>query len=113
LGFYEKLIVPRLINMAMRDTRLASFRQETIGAARGLVLEIGVGSGLNLPIYGPAVDRVCGIDPSPELLRLASQRLRDASVPVLLVRASAECSAAIWIRSKRQSGWESGVAALA
>jgi ubiquinone/menaquinone biosynthesis C-methylase UbiE len=54
------------------------------------VLEIGVGSGLNLPIYGPAVDRVCGIDPSPELLRLASQRLGDASVPVSLVRASAE-----------------------
>ena len=90
MGFYEKLIVPRLINMAMRNTRLASYRQETIGAARGLVLEIGVGSGLNLPIYGPAVDRVCGIDPSPELLRLASPRLRDASVPVSLVRASAE-----------------------
>jgi ubiquinone/menaquinone biosynthesis C-methylase UbiE len=76
--------------MAMRNTRLASYRQVTIGAARGLVLEIGVGSGLNLPIYGPAVDRVCGIDPSPELLRLASQRLGDASVPVSLVRASAE-----------------------
>jgi ubiquinone/menaquinone biosynthesis C-methylase UbiE len=90
LGFYEKLVVPRLINMAMRNTRLASYRQVTIGAARGLVLEIGVGSGLNLPIYGPAVDRVCGIDPSPELLRLASQRLGDASVPVSLVRASAE-----------------------
>ena len=90
MGFYEKLVVPRLINMAMRNTRLASYRQETIGAARGLVLEIGVGSGLSLPIYSPAVDRVCGIDPSPELLRLASQRLGDASVPVSLVRASAE-----------------------
>jgi ubiquinone/menaquinone biosynthesis C-methylase UbiE len=54
------------------------------------VLEIGVGSGLNLPIYGPAVDRVCGIDPSPELLRLASKRSVDASFPVSLVRASAE-----------------------
>ena len=90
MGFYEKLVVPRLINMAMRNTRLASYRQETIGAARGLVLEIGVGSGLNLPIYGPAVDSVCGIDPSPELLRLASQRLGYASVPVSLIRASAE-----------------------
>jgi ubiquinone/menaquinone biosynthesis C-methylase UbiE len=63
------------------------YRQQTIAAARGLVLEIGVGSGLNLPIYGPAVDRVCGIDPSPELLHRASKRIADARVPV---RASAE-----------------------
>jgi hypothetical protein len=45
MGFYEKLVVPRLINIAMRNTRLAGYRQKTIGAARGLVLEIGVGSG--------------------------------------------------------------------
>ena len=90
MGFYEKLVLPRLINMAMRNTRLAGYRQKTIGAARGLVLEIGVGSGLNLPLYTPAVDLVHGIDPSSELLRLASQRLADASVPVSLVRASAE-----------------------
>jgi ubiquinone/menaquinone biosynthesis C-methylase UbiE len=90
VGFYERFIVPRLLHLAMRNTRLTSYRQQTIGAARGLVLEIGVGSGLNLPIYGPAVDRVCGIDPSPELLHLASQRLGDACVPVSLIRASAE-----------------------
>jgi ubiquinone/menaquinone biosynthesis C-methylase UbiE len=90
MGFYEKLVLPRLINIAMRNTRLAGYRQKTIGAARGLVLEIGVGSGLNLPLYTPAVDRVHGIDPSPELLRLASQRLADGSVPVSLVRASAQ-----------------------
>jgi len=90
MGFYEKLVLPRLINIAMRNTRLAGYRQKTIGAARGLALEIGVGSGLNLPLYTPAVDRVHGIDPSPELLRLASQRLADGSVPVSLVRASAQ-----------------------
>ena len=54
------------------------------------VLEIGIGSGLNLPIYGPAVDRVCGIDPSRELLDHARKRIADAHVPVSLVRASAE-----------------------
>jgi ubiquinone/menaquinone biosynthesis C-methylase UbiE len=90
MGFYEKLVVPRLINMAMRNARLACYRRETIRAARGLVLEIGVGSGQNLPLYSLAVDRVCGIDPSPELLRLATKRLVDASVPVSLIRGSAE-----------------------
>ena len=58
--------------------------------ARGLVLEVGVGSGLNLRFYGRAVDRVCGIDLSPELLRLAHERGADAVVPVSLLPASAE-----------------------
>jgi ubiquinone/menaquinone biosynthesis C-methylase UbiE len=90
MGFYNKLVLPRLINLAMRNSRLASFRQQTIGAARGLVLEVGVGSGLNLPLYRSAVDRVCGIDPSRELLCRASKRFSDARIPVSLVRASAE-----------------------
>ena len=90
MGFYNKLVLPRLINLAMRNGRLASFRQRTVGAARSLVLEVGVGSGLNLPLYGPAVDRVCAIDPSPELLDRANKRLPDSRTPVSLVRAYAE-----------------------
>jgi ubiquinone/menaquinone biosynthesis C-methylase UbiE len=74
----------------MRNSRLASYRQQAIGPVRGLVLENGVGSGLNLPLYGRAVDRVYGIDPSPELLRVASERAADALIPVSLLRASAE-----------------------
>ena len=49
-----------------------------------------MGSGLNLPLYGRAVDRVFALDPSPELLGLAHQRAKGAIVPVVLVRASAE-----------------------
>jgi ubiquinone/menaquinone biosynthesis C-methylase UbiE len=90
MGVYEKWVLPRLLDLAMRNRQLASYRAQTIGTASGLVLEIGVGSGLNLALYGPAVKRVCGIDPSPELLRRASKRLADASVPVSLLRASAE-----------------------
>jgi ubiquinone/menaquinone biosynthesis C-methylase UbiE len=90
MGIYNRLILPRLLNAAMRDRRLAPYRHRTIEAARGGVLEVGVGSGLNLPLYGPSLDRVFGIDPSPELLSLAGKRMVDASVPVSLVRASAE-----------------------
>jgi ubiquinone/menaquinone biosynthesis C-methylase UbiE len=76
----------------MQDHRLDPYRCRAIGAARGLVLdlEIGVGSGLNLPLYGRVVDRVWGIDLSPELLRLAHERTADAVVPVSLLRASVE-----------------------
>jgi SAM-dependent methyltransferase len=90
MGIYRSQILPRLIELAMRNSRLSSFRQATIGAARGRVLEIGIGSGLNLPLYCPAVDQVFGIDPSPELLDRAGMRIADAHVPVSLVQASAE-----------------------
>ena len=90
MGFYERWIVPRLLNLAMRNRVLDPYRQRTIEIARGLVLEVGVGSGVNLPLYGPAVTRIVGLDPSPELLRLASKRAADVVIPVSLLRASAE-----------------------
>jgi ubiquinone/menaquinone biosynthesis C-methylase UbiE len=90
MGFYGRLILPRLLDLAMRNRGLDRYRQRAIASARGLVLEIGVGSGLNLALYGPAVERVCAIDPAPELLRLASSRVGDAPVPASLVRASGE-----------------------
>jgi ubiquinone/menaquinone biosynthesis C-methylase UbiE len=89
MGFYQRWIVPRLINLAMRNRSLDAYRQRTIGKAQGFVLEIGVGSGQNLPLYG-SVDHVCAIDTSAELLRLATNRIAYVSVPVSLVRASAE-----------------------
>jgi ubiquinone/menaquinone biosynthesis C-methylase UbiE len=90
MGFYERWIVPRLLDLAMRNRLLDHYRQQTIASARGLVLEVGVGSGVNLPLYGPTVTRVVGLDPSPELLRLASKRAADVVIPVSLLRASAE-----------------------
>jgi ubiquinone/menaquinone biosynthesis C-methylase UbiE len=82
--------VPRLLELAMQNRLLDHYRHQTIASARGLVLEVGVGSGVNLPLYGPAVTHVFGLDPSPELLRLASKRAREAVVPVSLLRGSAE-----------------------
>jgi hypothetical protein len=86
MGVYERWVLPRLLDLAMRDRRLASYRQRTINSARGQVLEVGVRSGPNLSLYGPAVARVFGLDPSPELLRLASKRVAEAVVPVMLIR---------------------------
>jgi ubiquinone/menaquinone biosynthesis C-methylase UbiE len=90
MGFYQRWIVPRLINLAMRNRSLDGYRQRTIGAASGLVLEIGVGSGQNLALYGAAVDRVYAIDPSMELLHMARNRIAEARLPVSLIGASAE-----------------------
>jgi ubiquinone/menaquinone biosynthesis C-methylase UbiE len=90
IGFYERWIVPWLLDLAMRNRLLDHYRHQTIETARGLALEVGVGSGLNLPLYGPAVTRVVGLDPSPELLRLATKLMADMVIPVSLLRASAE-----------------------
>jgi len=90
MGVYERWFLPHLLDWAMRDRRLASYRRQAIGSARGLVLEIGVGSGLNLLLYGPAVAWVAAVDPSPELLQLARHRATGALVPVSLLHASGE-----------------------
>lgn len=90
MGLYQQYIVPRLTHFAMRQNYLVPFRKRVVGAADGKVLEIGIGSGLNLPLYGAAVTSVVGLDPSSELLRMADTRASDASVPIRLLDASAE-----------------------
>lgn len=90
MGFYGKHILPRLTHMAMRQQQLAPYRHRTVSAAEGCVLEIGVGSGLNLPFYSDKVERVIGLDPSAELLRRAADTARGVSPDVELIEGVAE-----------------------
>jgi ubiquinone/menaquinone biosynthesis C-methylase UbiE len=90
MGFYRKLIVPLLLDLAMRNRLLDPYRRRAVDLARGVVLEVGIGSGLNLPLYSPAITHVIAIDPSAELLQLARQRVAQAQVRVSLIRGSAE-----------------------
>jgi ubiquinone/menaquinone biosynthesis C-methylase UbiE len=66
-------------------------RQETAGQARGVVLEVGPGNGLNFSFYDPAqVERVEAVEPDTAMLSYARQRLESARVPINLVQAAAE-----------------------
>jgi ubiquinone/menaquinone biosynthesis C-methylase UbiE len=66
-------------------------RQETAGQADGVVLEVGVGTGLNFPFYQPSlVKHVDAVDPDSAMLAYARRRLNTASVPITLTQAPAE-----------------------
>jgi ubiquinone/menaquinone biosynthesis C-methylase UbiE len=90
MSFYQRHVLPYLLHLAMRQQQFVPFRRRVIGAAEGRVLEIGIGSGLNLPLYGPGVRSVIGLEPSPELLRMARTRASAASTPIEFLNASAE-----------------------
>ncbi|MGZ8202817.1 MAG: SAM-dependent methyltransferase, partial [Burkholderiales bacterium] len=62
MGFYQRYVLPRLIDLAMRDKEFARYRSRVVPQASGTVLEIGIGSGLNLPFYGPGVERLYALD---------------------------------------------------
>jgi ubiquinone/menaquinone biosynthesis C-methylase UbiE len=90
MSFYQRYIIPRLTHLAMRQKQLLPFRQRVIGAAEGRVLEIGIGSGLNFPLYGGTVTSVIGLEPSSELLNMARPRAEAAAAPITLLEGSAE-----------------------
>lgn len=90
MGFYERWVLPWALDLSMRHGRLAAYRRRVLSAAEGTLLEVGIGSGLNLPYYRPEVDLVYGVDPSAELLGFAEERAKDTGYPILLLRASAE-----------------------
>jgi ubiquinone/menaquinone biosynthesis C-methylase UbiE len=90
MGFYAKHVLPHAIDFAMRDKETSRIRAEVIPLAHGMVLEVGIGSGLNLPFYADRVTRVYGVDPSLELQKIARTRARAASVAVEFLAQSAE-----------------------
>jgi ubiquinone/menaquinone biosynthesis C-methylase UbiE len=90
MGIYARYVLPRLIDIVMRKESDTAERARLVPLARGRVLEVGFGSGLNLPFYSPAVERLYGLDPSRELWRLARRRIDAVRVPFEFVPASAE-----------------------
>jgi ubiquinone/menaquinone biosynthesis C-methylase UbiE len=89
-GFYNRRVLPRLINAAMSRDDVAKLRASNVPRARGIVLEIGIGSGLNVPFYTGAVERLLGVDPSPELLSMAREHTAKAPFPADLLTRGAE-----------------------
>jgi len=89
VNFYDRWVLPPVLDLVMRQRQLEKYRREVVAAASGHVLEVGVGSGLNFPLYGKQVEVVFGIDPSPRLLAIAHRRAAAAGIHAAFLLGSA------------------------
>ena len=91
MGLYDKYILPKFLNCACGSKPINIQRQKVVPLAKGKVLDIGIGSGLNIPFYNSdKIDKVIGIDPSHELIDLAKELANDSKASIELVIGSAE-----------------------
>jgi SAM-dependent methyltransferase len=90
-SWYESYLLPYLLDVACGITPITKQRMKVVPLAEGQVLEVGIGTGLNLPFYDKArVKNIVGVDPALRMHRLALKRSQLAGIDVQLVGLSAE-----------------------
>lgn len=91
MGFYDKHVLPHIINLACGLKPIRYQRKKVVPMATGQILEIGIGTGLNLDYYDPSkVERVIGLDPSEESWKLAGERAENLPFEVDFIGLEAE-----------------------
>ncbi|MEZ0169977.1 class I SAM-dependent methyltransferase [Microvirga sp. TS319] len=91
MSIYSRYIGPKIVSCLCAMDDITAERERIIPLARGVVLEIGMGPGLNLPFYNPLhVTRIIGVDPNDAFLHLGEVRHRSSRVPLEIMRSPAE-----------------------
>jgi ubiquinone/menaquinone biosynthesis C-methylase UbiE len=85
VGFYDDQVLPRVIDVALGNKRIGKLRRRALEDLSGTVVEIGFGSGTNIPHYPSRVERVYAVDPALVGRKLAAKRLAASRVPVEFV----------------------------
>lgn len=89
MSLYSKYILPRFLDFNMKQEDMEQYRPSVIEKASGIVLEIGFGSGLNLPYY-KKIEKFYAVDPSTELYARAQERIAKVGFPIQYFPVSAE-----------------------
>jgi ubiquinone/menaquinone biosynthesis C-methylase UbiE len=85
MGFYEERILPRFIDLTLGTAKMGKLRARALDGVSGTVLELGFGSGTNLPYYPDAVERVLAVDPSGGARAIAAKRIAASPIAVEFV----------------------------
>ena len=90
-NFYDRNILPRLCNCCCSIGPIEKQRKKIVPSAKGVVLEIGIGTGLNLPFYNKSnVTKIIGLDPSEHLTDVAKVVAKEVDVNLELIHSGAE-----------------------
>jgi ubiquinone/menaquinone biosynthesis C-methylase UbiE len=82
MGFYSNLVIPYCIDLSMSGSNLRQYRQELLKDVSGEILEIGFGTGLNLPHYPEQVTKITTVEPNPGMQKLARSRIEQSQITV-------------------------------
>ncbi len=91
MGLYDKYILPKLLNRCCSNPPMEYQRKKVVPLAEGDVLEVGIGSGLNLPFYEKSkINKLWGLDPSEELNKMAAEVAKQEKMEVDFIISGAE-----------------------
>ncbi|MEL7143244.1 MAG: class I SAM-dependent methyltransferase [Cyanobacteria bacterium J06643_4] len=82
MGLYSQLIFPRLLELTMASDSMTDYRKQLLREVSGDVLEIGFGTGLNLPHYSQAVTSLTTVEPNEGMSAIAQKRIDASPIPV-------------------------------
>jgi ubiquinone/menaquinone biosynthesis C-methylase UbiE len=82
MNLYRRVIFPQLLDLALSGERMERYRRQLLAHVQGAVLEIGFGTGLNLPCYPEHIRKITGVDPNPGMGSLARRRIASSPIAV-------------------------------